>query len=846
MAATHDNTVLTDLLPLATTQTLSNFTVGAGANRVLYAHVAVHIQTEPLADVTGVTFGAQALTKIATADEGSRVRVTLWRLIAPNETTADVTVSIDAAAPCRITARSYSGVDQTTPNRAVDTATGSGGSVPSGAEDLTAVSESGDTVLDGGSTDGGRDITATAGQTIRAGPSNTGDLSTVAGELTATGTSTSSSYNFSAGDQHAFLIYALIDASGAPPQNVAVNPAVETDAAQAVALQAALVAPIAVAAETDSAEAITVQAATVAYARVSWVEFETPGLASLTAVVGRARETDVALAIPRAQVITLDAAIEADAAQVVTVVISAQVAAATEADAALALAVALSTTLAPALELDAAQAVAAAVTLAIGAATESDTAQDVVVAVGSVVAVGTASEGDSAEAITAVTSAVVAVGVATESDEALALGTGTGLFVAVGAAAETDEARTLGVAPTFAAVLGVATESDEALALGTGTGLFVAVVGATEIDAAQTITVQAGGVVVALGTATETDTAQTVTNRLSTAIGVGAEVDNAETIPALQGLVVALGPAIEADAAQTIVPATGGIAAPIATAVETDAAQGITSGLALPAAPALEADLAIGLALATGPVTVLVDVATEADSAGSAKAAGGFGKIATWVESTRPDRWSGSIRPDPWAGSTRPDRWGQTVRADAWSNTTRPDQWVGSARPDRWATTVRPDHFFETVFYREGTTVALTFVALGPYTQGEIPEPLLIRVLETRRDDTTAGMQLFNQVPAWTATVFIDGPDGTPIVSGRAVTILDPGQLTTLYPNDFTGAEDGWLRMNWANGDLDVLSSSAPGDYEVQIKLDNGTLRLKSVDVWRPEVNDAPAAAVGA
>lgn len=802
MAATHDNTVLTDLLPLATTQTLSNFTVGAGANRVLYAHVAVHIQTEPLADVTGVTFGAQALTKIATADEGSRVRVTLWRLIAPNETTADVTVSIDAAAPCRITARSYSGVDQTTPNRAVDTATGSGGSVPSGAEDLTAVSESGDTVLDGGSTDGGRDITATAGQTIRAGPSNTGDLSTVAGELTATGTSTSSSYNFSAGDQHAFLIYALIDASGAPPQNVAVNPAVETDAAQAVALQAALVAPIAVAAETDSAEAITVQAATVAYARVSWVEFETPGLASLTAVVGRARETDVALAIPRAQVITLDAAIEADAAQVVTVVISAQVAAATEADAALALAVALSTTLAPALELDAAQAVAAAVTLAIGAATESDTAQDVVVAVGSVVAVGTASEGDSAEAITAVTSAVVAVGVATESDEALALGTGTGLFVAV--------------------------------------------VGATEIDAAQTITVQAGGVVVALGTATETDTAQTVTNRLSTAIGVGAEVDNAETIPALQGLVVALGPAIEADAAQTIVPATGGIAAPIATAVETDAAQGITSGLALPAAPALEADLAIGLALATGPVTVLVDVATEADSAGSAKAAGGFGKIATWVESTRPDRWSGSIRPDPWAGSTRPDRWGQTVRADAWSNTTRPDQWVGSARPDRWATTVRPDHFFETVFYREGTTVALTFVALGPYTQGEIPEPLLIRVLETRRDDTTAGMQLFNQVPAWTATVFIDGPDGTPIVSGRAVTILDPGQLTTLYPNDFTGAEDGWLRMNWANGDLDVLSSSAPGDYEVQIKLDNGTLRLKSVDVWRPEVNDAPAAAVGA
>jgi hypothetical protein len=160
-------------------------------------------------------------------------------------------------------------------------------------------------------------------------------------------------------------------------------------------------------------------------------------------------------------------------------------------------------------------------------------------------------------------------------------------------------------------------------------------------------------------------------------------------------------------------------------------------------------------------------------------------------------------------------------------------------RPGWWDATERPTRMRETIFVREDRPVALTEVQFGPYTQGEIPEALLVRVLRPLRAGSTAPLEVFNQTPAYTATVHIEAPNETS--TSRAAEIMDPADLPVDYPLDFSSAEEGWVRVIWQNGDFDQV-----GTYRVQIVLDNGVVRLKSTDIWLPELNLGPAAAVGA
>lgn len=137
----------------------------------------------------------------------------------------------------------------------------------------------------------------------------------------------------------------------------------------------------------------------------------------------------------------------------------------------------------------------------------------------------------------------------------------------------------------------------------------------------------------------------------------------------------------------------------------------------------------------------------------------------------------------------------------------------------------------------------LTEVEFGPFTTGERPEPLMIRISETLKDDTTKPLELHGKTPEWVANVYIQPPGGGVKVT-RVATIVDPASLPTDDPDNFTQAEEGWIRVEWAADDF-AVAGSVGDEFEVQVDLDNqaagGTLRLVSQTVYVPVVRDGPA-----
>jgi hypothetical protein len=202
---------------------------------------------------------------------------------------------------------------------------------------------------------------------------------------------------------------------------------------------------------------------------------------------------------------------------------------------------------------------------------------------------------------------------------------------------------------------------------------------------------------------------------------------------------------------------------------------------------------------------------------------------AMFGETERPEHWDATERPGWWMASDRPGRWDATERPDFWHLTVRPSHLGETERPSFWAV---------TIFEREDRPVALTLVAYGPFTENEVPEALLIRVMKPLRAGGTAPMSLFAQTPAYVATVAIKNPAA--VIVTRTADILDPAQLTTLYPDDFSASELGWVRVVFQPTDF----NDGAGAYEIQVVLDNGTVVLKSTDVWQANVNVGPGSAI--
>ena len=104
-----------------TTLTISNHVVLGGLNTCLWVFVDGFRTGGESADPTGVTFNGVALTKIANFAGGAANDnfISLWRLIGPTPATANIVVTWALAHEAVAMAISYTGVNQTTPNDAV-------------------------------------------------------------------------------------------------------------------------------------------------------------------------------------------------------------------------------------------------------------------------------------------------------------------------------------------------------------------------------------------------------------------------------------------------------------------------------------------------------------------------------------------------------------------------------------------------------------------------------------------------------------------------------------------------------------------------------------------------------
>ena len=112
-----------------------NHTVAAGSNRILIVGVGMRNGASNPPIVSGITFNGVALTKIRADEESAskNLRSELWYLIAPDEGTYSVVITLDAASVDSIgIAHNWTGADQASPINA-----NAGGSVQNDADGMT-------------------------------------------------------------------------------------------------------------------------------------------------------------------------------------------------------------------------------------------------------------------------------------------------------------------------------------------------------------------------------------------------------------------------------------------------------------------------------------------------------------------------------------------------------------------------------------------------------------------------------------------------------------------------------------------------------------------------------------
>ena len=162
---TQIGSTVTDFDAGTPTSLTTSYTQAAGTNRVLVVQVA----TEGDEVVSGVTFDGVALTQ-EIFEAGSGRRSSLWYLINPTVTTANIVVTLASSADVGMIASSWEDVHQTTPFRASAGASGTGN--PS----VVVSSAVGDLVIDSFDQDDTSTGTPGSGQTQLAQFEVTGDF----------------------------------------------------------------------------------------------------------------------------------------------------------------------------------------------------------------------------------------------------------------------------------------------------------------------------------------------------------------------------------------------------------------------------------------------------------------------------------------------------------------------------------------------------------------------------------------------------------------------------------------------------------------------------------------------
>lgn len=163
----------------ATTLPGVNVDTPVGIDRILVVKVALILTTGTMPTVSTVTYGAQSLTKtdgaaanmtVENVDDAQKSRVEIWKIVAPTVGSANVVVTLSAAATAAyIVAEVWTGVDQTTPLGTAATAqsdtTGTSATVTVDVTSAATTEKVIDMMVDYGIVGGVETLTVGAGQT---------------------------------------------------------------------------------------------------------------------------------------------------------------------------------------------------------------------------------------------------------------------------------------------------------------------------------------------------------------------------------------------------------------------------------------------------------------------------------------------------------------------------------------------------------------------------------------------------------------------------------------------------------------------------------------------------------
>lgn len=168
MPITQIGTTTTDFDNAMGTGITFSYTQAAGTDRLLLVGVAT--EDDPTHD--SVTFDGQSLIKAVDEVRAGQRRSSLWYLIDPPVTTADIVITLGSAGDLAAIAHSWQGVHQTTP---VSGSAGNNGASTTVTVDVP--SDAGELVIDNfGHDDNGTDPAVGAGQTELADVNVTGDF----------------------------------------------------------------------------------------------------------------------------------------------------------------------------------------------------------------------------------------------------------------------------------------------------------------------------------------------------------------------------------------------------------------------------------------------------------------------------------------------------------------------------------------------------------------------------------------------------------------------------------------------------------------------------------------------
>lgn len=169
MAITQFGATTTDFDNAMPTSLTTSRIQAAGIDTLLVVSVAT--EDDPTHD--SVTFNGVSMTKQVDQLNGTTRRITMWTLVDPDVTTANIVVTLGSAGDVGIVATSWENVDQVTP---VNASAGNSGS--STTPSVVVNSASGERVIDAFNHDSLNDPTVGAGQSELADIEVTGDFRT--------------------------------------------------------------------------------------------------------------------------------------------------------------------------------------------------------------------------------------------------------------------------------------------------------------------------------------------------------------------------------------------------------------------------------------------------------------------------------------------------------------------------------------------------------------------------------------------------------------------------------------------------------------------------------------------